>query len=176
MAFPGEALERVVERLGSDPGGGRHVLRWIVAKTAVGHEEPRLRANRRKRFRHWPDSRVDAKSAFNALYSAVPPRWDSLAGRAFWHVIGLEESRKRWAQQVQVNPERASGVLIGALGMLEEHYALPLHRHLPSDIRHGCASRRPFCAGSSYRNHLRHHGSPTCPRARFKCYYRRTLN
>src|SRR5215831_14537804 len=29
---------------------------------------------------------------------------------------------------------------------------------------------------SSYRNHLRHHGSPTCPRARFKCYHRRTLN
>ena len=35
--------------------------------------------------------------------------------------LGFEESLKRWAPQVQVSPESASGVLIGALGMLEAH-------------------------------------------------------
>jgi hypothetical protein len=39
--------------------------------------------------------------------------------------VGLEERLKHRAQQVQVSPESASGVLIGALGMLEAHYALP---------------------------------------------------
>ena len=46
-------------------------------------------------------------------------------GSCLWRVIGLEESLKHWAQQVQVSPESASGVLIGVLGMLEAHYALP---------------------------------------------------
>jgi len=40
-------------------------------------------------------------------------------------VIGLEESLKHWAPQVRCSDESASGVLIGALGMLEAHYALP---------------------------------------------------
>ena len=46
-------------------------------------------------------------------------------GSCLWRVFGLEESLEHWAQQVQVSPESASGVLIGALGMLEAHYALP---------------------------------------------------
>ena len=39
-------------------------------------------------------------------------------GSCLWRVIGLEESLKHWAQQVQVSPESASGVLIGAPGTL----------------------------------------------------------
>jgi len=40
-----------------------------------------------------------------------------------WHVIGLEESLKHWATEFRLQPENASGVLIGALGTLEAHYA-----------------------------------------------------
>jgi len=52
----------------------------------------------------------------------VPPRWDSLAGRAFWHVIGLEESLKHWAQQVQVSRERANA--IAAAERLRKQYGI----------------------------------------------------
>jgi hypothetical protein len=52
----------------------------------------------------------------------------SPAGSCIWHVLGLEQSLKRWAiEQVtrgrRVDQEQASGILIAALGMLERHYA-----------------------------------------------------
>jgi hypothetical protein len=52
----------------------------------------------------------------------------SPAGSCIWHVLGLEQSLKRWAlEQVtrgrRVDQEQASGILIAALGMLEQHLA-----------------------------------------------------
>jgi hypothetical protein len=51
----------------------------------------------------------------------------SPAGSCLWHVLGLEQSLKRWAleygaQKRRVDQEQASGILIAALGMLEAHF------------------------------------------------------
>ena len=92
-------------------------------------------------------------------------------------MIGLEESLKHWAQQVQVSPESASDVLIGALGMLEAHYALSSHRHLPSDILHAAQAGGDFALVALTATTF----ATTVPQlvlghVCFKCYYRRTLN
>ena len=48
----------------------------------------------------------------------------SPAGSVLWHVVGLEETVKRWAmaqewRRRRLDEETASGILIGALGMIE---------------------------------------------------------
>ena len=48
----------------------------------------------------------------------------SPAGSCLWHVIGLEQTIKQWAilqewRRKHLDQETASGILIGALGMLE---------------------------------------------------------
>jgi hypothetical protein len=51
----------------------------------------------------------------------------SAGGACLWHVVGLEVSLKRWAQEQgwngrMVSQEAATGILICALGALEAHY------------------------------------------------------
>ena len=72
-----------------------------------------------------PGSSVHVSLERASGFTRPSKRWGSPAGRAYGACLGFEESLKHWAQQVQVSPESASGVLIGALGMLEAHYALP---------------------------------------------------
>jgi Domain of unknown function (DUF6456) len=53
----------------------------------------------------------------------------SAGGACLWHVLGAEESLKNWALQQgwsgrRVSQEAASGILIGALGALAQHYHL----------------------------------------------------
>jgi len=64
MALQGKALERAVERIGADPGGGPHVLREVVAEPVAGHEdrlETAAASDRSERLGHRPDVRVDGK-------------------------------------------------------------------------------------------------------------------
>lgn len=51
----------------------------------------------------------------------------SAGGACVWHVVGLEATLKEWALSRgwagrPIREEIASGILIGALGVLEEHY------------------------------------------------------
>jgi hypothetical protein len=46
----------------------------------------------------------------------------SPGGSCLWECIGLEKTLKEWSL-LKMTPEAASGVLIGALGTLEAHYA-----------------------------------------------------
>jgi hypothetical protein len=53
----------------------------------------------------------------------------SPAGSCLWHVLGCEWSVRQWAQREgwggrRVSEEIASGVLVGALGVLQAHYGL----------------------------------------------------
>jgi hypothetical protein len=53
----------------------------------------------------------------------------SPAGSCVWHVVGCEWSLKEWALREgwggrPVSPEAASGVLVGALGVLQAHFGL----------------------------------------------------
>src|SRR5215472_9985684 len=63
-----------------------------------------------------------AERARQRIYEAIQAVGQP-GGSCLWHVVGLEESRKRWVTEFPLHPESASGVLIGALGTLEAHYA-----------------------------------------------------
>ena len=52
----------------------------------------------------------------------------SPGGSCLWHVVGAEHSIKQWALEQgwsgrTVSPETASGILVAALGILEQHLA-----------------------------------------------------
>ena len=58
----------------------------------------------------------------------------SAGGSCLWHVVGLETSLKGWAFEQgwsgrRVTQEIASGILVGALGVLEMHFADTGHHH-----------------------------------------------
>jgi hypothetical protein len=70
------------------------------------------------------DSRRKIGTALQALGGIASP-----AGSCVWHVVGCEWNLKEWAAREghrpggrPLNPEAASGVLIGALGMLQAHF------------------------------------------------------
>jgi Domain of unknown function (DUF6456) len=72
------------------------------------------RAEARKRF--W--------AALGALGGAASP-----GGSCVWHVVGLQWSLKQWARHMGWNnrplsQETASGILVGALGVLQAFYGL----------------------------------------------------
>ena len=51
----------------------------------------------------------------------------SPAGSCLWHVIGLEQTIRQWAmlqewRRKHLDQETASGILIAALGILEQHF------------------------------------------------------
>ncbi len=53
----------------------------------------------------------------------------SPAGSCIWHVVGAEWSVKDWALREgwrgrSMKPDTASGILVGALGVLQAHYGL----------------------------------------------------
>jgi hypothetical protein len=55
--------------------------------------------------------------------------FDSAAGSAVWHVVGLECSVREWAQRQgwggrRVGAPQAQGMLVAALGVLAAHYGL----------------------------------------------------
>jgi len=70
------------------------------------------------------DARRKIGIALQALGGIASP-----AGSCVWHVVGCEWNLKDWATREgwggrPLNPEAASGILIGALGMLQAHFGL----------------------------------------------------
>ena len=79
-------------------------------------------------FREEPGSRIE--NAREAVWRAIVAvgGLGSAGGSCLWHVLGWERSLKEWALQQgwrgrRVSQEAAAGILIGALGALEAHFA-----------------------------------------------------
>jgi len=70
------------------------------------------------------EARKQVWRALEALGGAQSP-----AGSCIWHVVGSEWSVKDWALREgwrgkSMKPDTASGILVGALGVLQAHYGL----------------------------------------------------
>jgi hypothetical protein len=70
------------------------------------------------------DARKKIWQALRALGGAASP-----AGSCVWHVVGCQWTLKQWALREgwggrPLNPETASGILIGGLGVLQAFYGL----------------------------------------------------
>jgi hypothetical protein len=104
-----------------------HAL-FVVASLETLHAVDLLRAP--QPFRELPPSLRQAEArkkvwaALKALGGGASP-----AGSCVWHVVGCEWSLKQWALRTgwggrPLSQEAASGVLVGALGVLQAHYGL----------------------------------------------------
>jgi hypothetical protein len=70
------------------------------------------------------EARKQVWRALKALGGIASP-----AGSCIWHVVGAEWSVKDWALREgwrgkSMKPDTASGILVGALGVLQAHYGL----------------------------------------------------
>jgi hypothetical protein len=91
-----------------------------VARLSLG-DKPAPRGD------HAPGMRAEA--ARNAVWRAIRAVGGiaSPAGSCLWHVVGWERSLNEWAQEQgwsgrRVSPEAASGILIAALGALQNGF------------------------------------------------------
>lgn len=126
----------VMERRGSITAGMRQAGDDFRQRFAVAQLDP-LRAldlsrlslgdKPTRRGDSAPGLRVEA--ARTAVWRAIRAVGGiaSPAGSCLWHVLGWERSLKEWALEQgwagrRVSQEAASGILIAALGVLEEHF------------------------------------------------------
>jgi hypothetical protein len=137
-ARPYRAIDTLamMERRGSITAGMRQAGEDFRHRFAVAQLDP-LRAldlsrlslgdKPTRRGDHAPGLRVEA--ARTAVWRAVHAVGGiaSPAGSCLWHVVGWERSLKEWACEQgwagrRVSQEAASGILIAALGALENHF------------------------------------------------------
>ena len=77
---------------------------------------------------HVSERQAEARKRIDAVMRALGGH-KSPAGSCIWHVVGEEKSVKDWALRASwsgraMKPDTASGVLVGALGVLQAHYGL----------------------------------------------------
>jgi len=125
----------IMERRGSITPGMRQVGEDFRARFAVAQLDP-LRALDLSRQRQGGGLRPDRDGPGLRIEAARGAVWRAIqavggigspAGSCVWHVLGWEQSLKEWALTQgwsgrRVSQEAASGILIAALGALEEHY------------------------------------------------------
>ena len=129
----------IMERRGSITAGMRQAGEDFRARFAVAQLDPiraldpaqlRLGGGGVRREREGPGLRIEAArgAVWRAIQAVGGP--GSPAGSCVWHVLGWEQSLKEWAMTQgwsgrRVSQEAASGILVAALGALEEHYRIP---------------------------------------------------
>lgn len=91
-----------------------------VSRLSLG-DKPSRRGDERLPGQRAEAARVAVWRAVRAVGGIASP-----AGSCLWHVVGWERSLKEWAQEQgwagrRVSQEAASGILIAALGALENH-------------------------------------------------------
>jgi hypothetical protein len=113
MRQAGEQLRNLFRVAHLDP---LHAASLVRVSTATGGDDPNNRVLAAKE-RLW--------RAICAVGGLASP-----GGACLWHVIGLEQTLKEWAlitgssRGRPVAQETASGILVGALGVLETHFGV----------------------------------------------------
>jgi len=77
---------------------------------------------------HVSERQAEARKRVDGVMRALGGR-ASPAGSCLWHVVGEERSLKDWALRAgwggkAMKPDTASGILVGALSVLQAHYGL----------------------------------------------------
>ncbi|HTZ77227.1 MAG TPA: hypothetical protein VMC10_04945 [Stellaceae bacterium] len=77
---------------------------------------------------HVSERQAEARRQVDGVMKAFGGR-ASPAGSCLWHVVGEERSLKDWALRAgwggkPMKPDTASGILVGALGVLQAYYGL----------------------------------------------------
>ncbi|MBV9861901.1 MAG: hypothetical protein JO267_07110 [Alphaproteobacteria bacterium] len=123
----------LMERRGSITAGMRQAGDDFRARFAVAQLDPlramdvsRLRAGRGPIRPNQPEPGLRIEAARSAVWAAIRGVGGiaSPGGSCLWHVLGWERSLKEWALEQgwngrRVSQETASGILIAALGALE---------------------------------------------------------